>query len=103
VKDSQRYGVLEFAPTGNPVRLEEKPKAPKSNYNELDLSNFTALREIVRSIEPQLIVNAAYTAVDKAESEPELAIGINGTAPGIFAGGSKVRCHINSLFNGLCI
>ncbi|HEY9876755.1 MAG TPA: dTDP-4-dehydrorhamnose reductase [Candidatus Obscuribacterales bacterium] len=54
--------------------------------NELDLANFTALRETVRSIEPQLIVNAAaYTAVDKAESEAELAMAINGTAPGILA------------------
>jgi dTDP-4-dehydrorhamnose reductase len=54
--------------------------------NELDLANFTALRETVRSIEPQLIVNAAaYTAVDKAESEPELAMAINGTGPGILA------------------
>ena len=48
----------------------------------LDLSDADAIRRIVREIEPDLIINpAAYTAVDKAESEPELAYAINATAP----------------------
>ena len=51
-----------------------------------DLSHPEALRETVRSIRPDVIVNAAaYTAVDKAETEVELAHTINATAPGVLA------------------
>ena len=51
---------------------------------ECDLADATAIRELVRSFKPNLIVNpAAYTAVDKAESEPELAYAINTVAPGV--------------------
>ena len=50
----------------------------------LDLANPDAIRGAVRAASPEVIVNAAaYTAVDKAESEPELATAINGYAPGI--------------------
>ncbi|GAB7562303.1 dTDP-4-dehydrorhamnose reductase [Methylobacillus methanolivorans] len=53
---------------------------------QLDLTNPEAIREVVQRIKPDLIINpAAYTAVDKAESEPELAHAINGIAPGVFA------------------
>ncbi|MCB5188068.1 dTDP-4-dehydrorhamnose reductase [Methylobacillus caricis] len=53
---------------------------------QLDLANPDAIREVVQRIKPDLITNpAAYTAVDKAESEPELAHAINGIAPGVFA------------------
>ena len=51
---------------------------------ECDLTNVSAIRELVRSFKPNVIVNAAaYTAVDKAESEPELAHAINAVAPGV--------------------
>jgi dTDP-4-dehydrorhamnose reductase len=53
-------------------------------YAECDLADASALSALVRSVEPDLIVNsAAYTAVDKAESEPELAHAINAVAPGV--------------------
>lgn len=53
---------------------------------ELDLADQQAIRRLIRDIRPELIVNAAaYTAVDKAEEEQELAMAINGTAPGILA------------------
>jgi dTDP-4-dehydrorhamnose reductase len=56
----------------------------------LDLANPDALRDAVRSLKPTLIVNpAAYTAVDKAESEPELAMAINATAPAVLAEEAK--------------
>lgn len=49
-----------------------------------DLSNGAALQQKVRELRPAIIVNpAAYTAVDKAEAEPELAMTINGVAPGL--------------------
>ncbi len=54
------------------------------DYAECDLADAAALCELVRSVKPHLIVNsAAYTAVDKAESEPELAHAINAVAPGV--------------------
>ena len=54
--------------------------------SELDLSSVDAIRARVREVRPQIIVNAAaYTAVDKAEAEPEPAMRINGVAPGIMA------------------
>jgi dTDP-4-dehydrorhamnose reductase len=53
---------------------------------ELDLAQPSAIREAVRSIRPDIIVNpAAYTAVDKAEGEQALAQAVNGDAPGVFA------------------
>jgi len=52
----------------------------------LDLENAHSIRQVMRQIQPNIIVNAAaYTAVDQAESEPERAIAINGTAPTILA------------------
>lgn len=54
------------------------------DYVECDLADAAAISALVRSVRPDLIVNpAAYTAVDKAESEPELAHAINAIAPGV--------------------
>jgi dTDP-4-dehydrorhamnose reductase len=51
-----------------------------------DLSNLQGLAATVQAVRPDLIVNAAaHTAVDKAESEPELARTINALAPGVLA------------------
>ena len=56
----------------------------------LDLADPDAIRRVVREAKPQVIVNAAAnTAVDLAESEPELAMLINGIAPGILADEAK--------------
>jgi dTDP-4-dehydrorhamnose reductase len=52
----------------------------------LDLADGDAIVAAVRGARPQFIVNAAaYTAVDRAESEPERAIAINARGPGILA------------------
>ena len=57
---------------------------------EFDLADPDALRDAVRDAAPAVIVNAAaHTAVDKAESEPELAMAINAVAPGILAEEAK--------------
>ncbi len=51
-----------------------------------DFTNLSGLAETVRLVRPTIIVNAAaHTAVDKAESEPDLARTINALAPGIIA------------------
>jgi dTDP-4-dehydrorhamnose reductase len=56
----------------------------------MDLANPESIRSVIREARPHLIVNAAaYTAVDKAESEPELAMAINGIAPGVMAEEAK--------------
>jgi dTDP-4-dehydrorhamnose reductase len=56
------------------------------DHSKLDLGDRDALVDAVRSLRPQLIVNAAaYTAVDRAEGEVARAEAINTTAPGILA------------------
>lgn len=53
---------------------------------ECDLADLNQVRRVVRDVAPGVIVNAAaYTAVDKAEAEPELAHRINAEAPGLLA------------------
>jgi len=57
---------------------------------DLDLADADAVRRVLGQARPQLIINAAAsTAVDKAESEPELAMRINGTAPSVLAEEAK--------------
>jgi len=69
------------APLGQLIALD---------YPDVDLSDGAGLRELVRSTNPDIIINAAaYTNVDKAESEPELARAINATGPGILAEEAK--------------
>lgn len=56
------------------------------DYPEVDLADANGTRRLVQGLRPDLIVNpAAYTAVDKAESEPEKCRAINSIAPGILA------------------
>ena len=71
-----------LAPLGDVVALD------RAVSRELcgDLSNAAAIAETVRQVRPNVIINAAaYTAVDKAESEPTLAHAINAVAPGVLA------------------
>jgi dTDP-4-dehydrorhamnose reductase len=57
---------------------------------ELDLRDAVRIREAVRASNPDVIVNAAaYTAVDKAESEREAAFAVNAGAPGVLAAEAK--------------
>jgi dTDP-4-dehydrorhamnose reductase len=56
------------------------------DFPEVDMADAASIRKIVRDCCPEVIINAtAYTAVDKAESESELAEAINGTGPGVLA------------------
>jgi dTDP-4-dehydrorhamnose reductase len=60
------------------------------DFPEIDLTNGDSIRKWVRDTKPAVIINAAaYTTVDKAESESELAMKINGIAPGILADEAK--------------
>lgn len=61
-------------------------------HAECDLADPDAIRRWVDRVRPSIIVNAAaFTAVDKAESAPALALAVNGAAPGIL-GEEAVRC-----------
>jgi dTDP-4-dehydrorhamnose reductase len=52
----------------------------------LDLADRAAIVARVREVAPRIIVNAAaYTAVDRAEAEPDAAFAVNGDAPGVLA------------------
>jgi dTDP-4-dehydrorhamnose reductase len=73
----------------------------------LDLSQPESIRQAIQEIQPDLIVNpGAYTAVDKAELEPELAMVVNGVAPGIIAeeaklvGAGLIHYSTDYVFNG---
>jgi dTDP-4-dehydrorhamnose reductase len=70
---------------------------------QLDLSNSGAIRKAIRDASPNFVVNAAgFTAVDLAESEPALAMQLNGIAPGIMAEAAKlagaVLIHFSTSF-----
>ncbi|MEX0144868.1 dTDP-4-dehydrorhamnose reductase [Massilia sp. LMS1-1-1.1] len=75
--------------------------------SQMDLADLNQVRNVIRRVKPTLIVNpAAYTAVDKAESEPELAMRINGEAPGIMAeearkvGAAMIHYSTDYVFDG---
>ena len=58
--------------------------------NEMNLADSSQIRSVVQQVKPKLIINAgAYTAVDKAESDQELAKAVNGIAPKILAEEAK--------------
>lgn len=66
--------------------LGEVVAVSRNSSPSLDLANPDTIRNAIREVKPTIILNAAaYTAVDKAEQEPQLAHVINGTAPGILA------------------
>jgi dTDP-4-dehydrorhamnose reductase len=78
-----------------------------TSRKELDLSNPEACRSAVEQHQPDWVLNAgAYTAVDKAESEPELAHAVNAGAPEAFAraldqqGGRLLQISTDFVFNG---
>ena len=72
-----------------------------------DFSKPETIRKTIASVRPELVLNAAaYTAVDRAESEPELAMTVNGEAPGVLAeetrklGAQLVHYSTDYVFDG---
>lgn len=56
------------------------------DYPEIDLGDLKQTRQLIRKNQPHIIINAtAYTNVDRAEKERELAFNINAVAPGVLA------------------
>ena len=78
-----------------------------TSRQQLDLADPEACRGAVQQHQPDWVLNAgAYTAVDKAESEPELAHAVNAGAPDAFAraldqqGGRLLQISTDFVFNG---
>ena len=74
---------------------------------QMDLGDLDQVRDVIRAVKPDLIVHpAAYTAVDRAESEPALAMLINGAAPGVMAqeaqrlGAAMIHYSTDYVFDG---
>lgn len=70
-----------LAPLGTVIALDRKA---------MDVADPDSIRRVIREARPEVIVNAtAYNSVDRAESEPDLAMRVNGVAPGIMAEEAK--------------
>jgi dTDP-4-dehydrorhamnose reductase len=74
---------------------------------QMDLADLSQVQTVIRAVKPALIVNAAaYTAVDQAEREPQLAMRINGEAPGVMAeearrlGAAMIHYSTDYVFDG---
>ena len=96
---------------GNEIQLLQAQYAQhtwlNTDVNELDITDKAAIERFVEANEIDGIVNcAAYTAVDKAESDPQLARKLNANAPAYLAeavakrGGWMVQVSTDYVFNG---
>ena len=92
---------------GDPVELIVTSRSGGEGALALDLADAAACRDLVEEHRPDWVINAgAYTAVDKAESEPELAEAVNAGAPAAFAegllatGGRLLQLSTDFVFNG---
>lgn len=91
VRDFGELQILVFGASGQvgraiPGALAELGQVISLDRAQADLADPDSLRPIVRSHQPDVIVNAAaYTAVDRAEGDPDIAHTVNGAAPGVLA------------------
>ena len=90
--------VRAFAPVGEVFAFDR---------DALNLADADAIRRCCAEIKPSLILNAgAYTAVDRAEQEPELAMQVNGVAPRVLSeeanrlGAALVHYSTDYVFSG---
>jgi dTDP-4-dehydrorhamnose reductase len=87
--------------------LESRAHVIAHDRTTCDLSDFDQLRSVIRSANPDVIVNAAaYTAVDRAEGEEAVCSKVNSVAPGVIAemarnlGAAFVHYSTDYIFNG---
>jgi dTDP-4-dehydrorhamnose reductase len=75
-----------------------------ADRTQVSLDNLAVLKVQLEKIQPSIILNCgAYTAVDKAESEAELADLVNHQAVAVIAEYAKAWCKVDTHFNGLCL
>lgn len=82
-------------------------KVVAPDHNQMDLSKLDDIRRTIEQVRPQLIINAAaYTAVDKAQTDEAMAFAINAEAPGLIAleakkiGATLVHYSTDYVFDG---
>ncbi len=87
--------------------LKDMGKLVSVEREQLDLSKIDSIESAVLDIQPDIIINAAaYTAVDRAEEEHDLAMTVNGVAPGVLAkaakkiGASLIHYSTDYVFDG---
>jgi dTDP-4-dehydrorhamnose reductase len=92
---------------GHPVELIATSRSGGQGTLALDLADAAACKALVQEHRPDWLINAgAYTAVDQAESEAELAQAVNAGAPAAFAealqatGGRLLQVSTDFVFNG---
>ena len=97
--------LIDATPEG--VELLPSSRSGGDGLLALDLADAMACQTVVKELRPDWVLNAgAYTAVDKAEAEPELAHAVNGAAPRAFAeavrecGGRLLQLSTDFVFNG---
>ena len=97
--------ILVFGKTGQVSKeLQAHKDVITLGRDQADLSDPRSCAEAIKHYKPRTVINAAaYTAVDKAESEETLANAINGDAPGAMAGLCRTRYPILTYLNGLCL
>jgi len=90
-----------------PLELIATSRSGGDGAVPLDLADAAACRALVQEHRPDWLINAgAYTAVDKAESEPELTQAVNAGAPAAFAevlqatGGRLLQVSTDFVYNG---
>lgn len=91
-------------PLGELVAAARKPEPGE---RAVDLSDHAGLAQLIRDVRPAVVVNAgAYTLVDQAEKEPNLAAAINAVAPGVIQataremGAAAVHYSTDYVFDG---
>lgn len=100
--------AVALAPVGEvQVATRDGKWSPGLEALSVDLDLPVRLREVIRDNQPHVVVNAAaYTAVDKAEEDPQTAHRINAVAPGVLAeevgdiGGLLVHYSTDYVFSG---
>lgn len=83
---------------GSELRRSLLPLGPilAVDKDDLDLADSDSLKKFIVDSAPDVVINAsAYTAVDRAESEPNLAFSINAIAPGVMA---QTACNLGAAF-----
>jgi len=101
------HALRQQLPAGVELIATSRSGDPATGLLPLDLADAAACRAAVLEHRPDWVLNGgAYTAVDRAESEPELALAVNGGAPRAFAealadtGGRLLQVSTDFVFNG---